>query len=116
MRSDYDDANVPMLTVTHGRPSTRRHILGYSIVLAIAAIGAAFTSIGGPIYLAVAVVCNAIMMRDAIRIWRRDEVISETDNYKVEKLFFRFSLLYLFVHFVAILAEAALRPYGFGGW
>jgi heme o synthase len=29
---------------------------------------------------------------------------------------FRFSLLYLFLHFAAFLAEAALRPLGLGGW
>ena len=116
MRSDYDDAGVPMLTVTHGRPSTRRHILIYSVLLAILAVGAAFTGIGGPIYLAVAVVCNAIVLIDAANIWRRDEVKAELDNYAVEKRFFKFSLLYLFVHFVAILAEAALAPLGWGGW
>jgi protoheme IX farnesyltransferase len=32
------------------------------------------------------------------------------------KAFFRFSLLYLFLHFAAFLAEAALKPYGLGGW
>src|SRR6056297_528681 len=55
MRSDYDDAGVPMLTVTHGRKSTRRHILVYTVLLAALAIGIGFTSIGGPLYLAVAV-------------------------------------------------------------
>jgi heme o synthase len=33
MRSDYDDAGVPMLTVTHGRRATRAHVLGYTLVL-----------------------------------------------------------------------------------
>ena len=31
MRNDYDDAKIPMLTVTHGRRSTRNHILGVYI-------------------------------------------------------------------------------------
>ena len=34
MKSDYADAGVPMLTVTHGRPATRRHILAYTLLLA----------------------------------------------------------------------------------
>src|SRR5690606_8493081 len=59
MRSDYDDAGVPMLTVTHGRKVTRAHILGYTIALVPVAIGAALTAIGGPLTLAVAVVLNA---------------------------------------------------------
>ena len=80
------------------------------------AIGLAFTSIGGLIYLTVASICNTIVLKDALRIWRRDEQASEADNFKVERSFFKFSLLYLFVHFLAILAEALLAPYGLGGW
>ena len=37
-------------------------------------------------------------------------------GYKVEKAVFRFSLLYLFLHFVAYLVEAVLRASGMGGW
>lgn len=116
MRNDYDDAGVPMLTVTHGRPTTRRHILAYTVVLALLAVGAAFTGIGGPIYLAIAVVMNIAFLRGAVRIWRRDEVMAETDNYAAERGFFKLSLLYLFLHFGAILAEALLKPWGLGGW
>ena len=116
MRNDYDDAGVPMLTVTHGRPATRRHIVIYTALLALVAIGTGFTSIGGPIYLAVAVVLNVLFFIGAVRIWRRDEVMAEADNYKVERSFFKLSLIYTFLHFAAILAEALLKPYGLGGW
>ncbi|MEL6700499.1 MAG: heme o synthase [Pseudomonadota bacterium] len=121
MRSDYDDAGVPMLTVTHGRRATRVHILAYTVILAVLAVAAAFTGIGGPIYLAVAVVCNAIFLRDAVKIWRRDEDMSEVDNFKIEKSFFRFSLFYLFAHFTAILIEALIpgsvwAALGMGVW
>ncbi|MCE8522464.1 heme o synthase [Ruegeria pomeroyi] len=116
MRSDYDDAGVPMLTVTHGRRATRVHILVYTVLLALLALGTAFSDIGGPTYLAVALVLNALFLLGAIRIWRRDEADSEADNFKTERNFFKLSLLYLFLHFGAILAEALLRPYGLGGW
>jgi len=116
MNADYEKAGVPMLTVTHGRRVTRNHILAYTVLLAPLAVGTAFTSIGGPVYLAVAVVLNALFLLGAWRIWRRDEDIAQADKYKVEKSFFGLSLLYLFLHFGALLAEAALRPYGLGGW
>ena len=116
MRSDYDDAGVPMLTVTHGRRATRTHVLAYTVLLALLTLAAAATSIGGPVYLAVAVVLNALFLKGAVDIWRRDEDAAEADNYAVEKSFFKLSLLYLFVHFGAILAEAALKPWGLGGW
>jgi heme o synthase len=116
MNEDYSKAGVPMLTVTHGKKSTRKHIIVYTLALIPFALATAFTSIGGPIYLAVSVLLNAEFLRGAYRIWRRDEVQAEADNYKVEKSVFRFSLLYLFLHFGALLVEAALRPYGIGGW
>ncbi len=116
MRSDYDDAGVPMLTVTHGRRATRVHILVYTVLLAVLSVGTAFTDIGGPLYLIVAVAMNLLFLRGALRIWRRDEATAEADDFAAERGFFRLSLLYLFLHFGAILAEALLKPAGLGGW
>jgi protoheme IX farnesyltransferase len=116
MNEDYSKAGVPMLTVTHGKKVTRAHVLVYTIALVPFAIGAAFTSIGGPVFLAVSVVLNAIFLLGAWRIWRRDEVMAAADKYAVEKQVFKFSLLYLFLMFGSFLAEAALKPYGLGGW
>jgi protoheme IX farnesyltransferase len=112
MRSDYDDAGVPMLTVTHGRPSTRRHILAYTLLLVPVSMGLAFTPVGGPVYLAVALALNAWFVRGAFAIWRRDESAAEADNYKVEKEVFRFSLSYLFLHFGALLVDRTLLTFG----
>ncbi|MEM6324985.1 MAG: heme o synthase, partial [Pseudomonadota bacterium] len=112
MRSDYDDAGVPMLTVTHGRRATRRHILGYTLILAPIALGIGFTSIGGPGYLAISAILNAIFVKGAIDIWRRDEALSDRDQYRTEKSVFKFSLTYLFLHFGALLIEATARNYG----
>jgi protoheme IX farnesyltransferase len=116
MNSDYEKAGVPMLTVTHGRRVTRNHILVYTILLAPIAIGAGFTEIGGPIYLSVAVVLNVLFLLGAFKIWRRNEGQAQVDKYRLEKSFFGLSLMYLFLHFGAILAEAALKPYGLGDW
>ncbi|MGL4236788.1 heme o synthase [Tabrizicola sp.] len=116
MKEDYHTAGVPMLTVTHGRKATRVHVLVYTLLLVPVALGAAMTSIGGPFTLAVAVVLNLWFVVGALRIWRRDEAVAEADGYKAEKAFFRFSLLYLVLHFAAFLAEVALKTVGLGGW
>jgi len=116
MKEDYHAAGVPMLTVTHGRRATRTHILVYTVLLMPVGIGAALTGIGGPLSLAVAVALNLWFLVGAIRIWRRDEVQAEADNYATEKSVFKFSILYLFLHFSAFLAEVALKPFGLGGW
>ena len=116
MRKDYDNAGVPMLTVTHGRRATRIHIFVYTILLAILALGTGVTSVGGPIYMAVAIVLNILFVKGAWDILNRDEEISETDDFKVERSFFKLSLLYLFLHFGAILLEAVSQRFGLGGW
>ncbi|MRU16169.1 protoheme IX farnesyltransferase [Roseovarius sp. A21] len=116
MKGDYHEAGIPMLTVTHGRRATRVHIIVYTILLAILAVGTAFTGVGGPLYLTVAVVLNALFVKGSVDIWRRDEAMAEADGYAVEKKFFKLSLLYLFAHFGAIAFEAALAPFGLGGW
>ena len=116
VKTDYDDASVPMLTVTHGRRTTRNHILAYTALLAPIAVGAAFTSIGGPVYLAVALILNGLFLKGAIEIWRRDEEQAQADGYRTEKKVFKLSLYYLFGHFTAIWVQAILSGYGLGGW
>ncbi len=116
MKSDYKEAGVPMLTVTHGRRATRVHILVYTLFLIPVAIGIGFTGIGGPVYLAIAVLLNALFLKGAWDIWRRDEIQAETDGYRTEKRVFTLSLFYLFGHFTAILLQSMLAPYGLGGW
>ena len=115
MKADYDKARVPMLTVTHGRRVTRNHILVYALALAPVAVGLGFTSIGGPVYLALALAMNAWFVKGAIDIWRRGETAAQADGYKAEKAVLRFSLYYLFGHFVALLIEASLRSFGIWG-
>lgn len=112
MKSDYSEAKVPMLTVTHGRKVTRQQIFGYTLLLAGLAVGTGFTSLGGPVYWAAAVVLNLLFIKGAWTILRRDEEVAEADNYAAEKSFFKLSLLYLFLHFGAILADAVLMRMG----
>ncbi|MDE0588724.1 heme o synthase [Halocynthiibacter sp. C4] len=108
MNDDYTKAEVPMLTVTHGRKSTRKHILVYTLLLAPVALATSFTSIGGPIYFAVSLVLNLLFIRGAIKIWRRDEDEAQADKYLAERKFFKLSLYYLFLHFTALLLQSAL--------
>ncbi|MBE0412901.1 heme o synthase [Yoonia sp.] len=116
VKSDYGRAGVPMLTETHGRDATRRHVLIYTLLLVPVALGLGLTSIGGPFYMTVAVIMNAWFLNGAYKIWRRNDADCDADKHKVEIGVFKVSLYYLFLHFGALLVEAALRPYGYGGW
>nr|CAA29269.1 unnamed protein product [Paracoccus denitrificans]prf//1311262D ORF 1 [Paracoccus denitrificans] len=111
MKDDYSKAGVPMLTVTHGRKVTRCHIFAYTLVLAPFALWLGFTSVGGPLYLAVSVVLNALFIAGGWQILRRSEDQAQADGYRVEKRYFRLSLYYTFLHFLALLVQ-----HWVGGW
>ena len=108
MRSDYDEAGVPMLTVTHGRAATRAHVWWYSVAMAPVILALGLTSVGGPIYLAAAVLLHGRFLQLAWRVRRPEEEAVE-DGYVAEKALFRFSLYYLFALFSALLADFVLR-------
>ncbi|MEM1273397.1 MAG: heme o synthase [Pseudomonadota bacterium] len=114
MKGDYHKAEVPMLTVTHGRRETRRQIWLYSLALVPVALGLALTPVAGLVYLAVAGGFNIVFVALAWLVWRRDEATAEADNYATERGLFRFSLIYLFAHFGALLMDAALAAGGGG--
>lgn len=106
---DYSRVGVPMLPVVAGTRATRDHILGYALVLAVAAILPAFSGIGGPVYLAGSVILNALFVAKAWAVWRRDDAAAAADRHRAEKRFFGFSIAYLTLTFALFLAEAALR-------
>ena len=121
MRSDYDDAGVPMLTVTHGRAATRRQIWAYALLLTPITLGLGLTAIGGPIYLAAAVLMQGLFLRGSWTVLRRDERQATGDGYAAEKRLFRDSLFYLFFLFTALIVQAAvdaspLASTALGGW
>ena len=109
MNEDYSKAGIPMLTVTHGKKSTRNHILTYTVLLTPFSIGLAFTSIGGPIYFTLSIILSLMFLFGSLKLFRRNEKIATEDNYTDERKLFKFSLFYLFLLFTALLIEALMR-------
>ena len=109
MKNDYDSAEVPMLTVTNGRRSTRNHIFAYSCLLAVVALAIGFSSLSGPFYLLIAILFNVQLVFSAFKLWSRSELECIADNSLLERKFFKFSLLYLFVHFAAIMIDSQIN-------
>jgi heme o synthase len=100
---DYAKAGVPMMPVAKGSRSTRRQILGYTLLLIPAALGPAFTGLGGPAYLAVAAGGGAVFLMLAAKV----AMGSDADQRPARSLF-GFSILYLFLLFAALLGEHLL--------
>jgi len=109
MNEDYSKAGIPMLTVTHGKKSTRNHILTYTVLLTPFSIGLAFTSIGGPIYFTLSIILSLMFLLGSLKLFRRNEKIATEDNYTDKRKLFKFSLFYLFLLFTALLIEALMR-------
>ena len=113
VKLDYHVARIPMLTVTHGREETRRQAWLWSLGLVAVSFATAFTAIGGPLTLAVAVALNGVWLARAWAMYRRTDDEAEADRHLAERRLFKWSLVYLFAHFAVFVAEAALP---FGGW
>jgi protoheme IX farnesyltransferase len=108
---DYARAGVPMLPVVAGPDETRKQILLYSLVLAPVGVTPTLFGFAGFAYGGVALICGAIMLALAWRVYRdRSGPASPAAARKL----FAFSLLYVFVLFAALLADKLLARLGFG--
>ncbi len=108
---DYKAAGIPMLPVMRGERVTRRYIFGYTLLLIPVALAPSFTQIGGMAYFGVSLLLNAVLLAGAWRLLKRQEADRDADNFRAEKQFFGFTIVYLFVHFVMLLVESTLRAF-----
>ena len=108
---DYARAKVPMLPVVAGPDETRKQILIYSLILAPLGMAPMVAGFAGWIYGAVALVCGAVFLQLAWRVYR--ERIGPAAATAAKRLF-AFSLLYVFALFAALLADNLLARLGLG--
>jgi protoheme IX farnesyltransferase len=107
---DYARAGIPMLPVVAGLDETRRQILIYSLVLAPIGLSPTLFGFAGLAYGAVALVCGALMIALAWRVYRERTGPAAAS---AAKRLFTFSLLYVFALFAALLADNLLARLGF---
>ena len=105
---DYARAGIPMLPVVAGPDETRRQILLYTLVLAPVGLTPTLFGFAGLLYGAVALVCGAMMLMLAWRVYR--DRTGPAATAAAGKLF-GFSLLYVFVLFAALLADNMLTRF-----
>ncbi len=98
-KEEYEKVGIPMLPVTHGEAYTRLNILLYTILLVLITIIPYLTRMSGLIYLATALVLDAIFLYFAIQM-RRDP-----DDLELPMRMFKFSITYLGILFAALLID-----------
>jgi protoheme IX farnesyltransferase len=101
--SDYERASIPMLPVVAGPEETARKIFIYSVLLVAASFLPSVLGLAGIVYTALAAVLGAVFLFRAFAVQREHE--KERRNRAAYKLF-GFSIFYMFVLFVALLAAA----------
>jgi protoheme IX farnesyltransferase len=100
-QQDYDRAGVPMLPVVAGEKATRNHILGYTLLLLPATMAPVAVGMAGAVYAAVAGVLGLLLLRHALKVWRDGSAATA-------RSMFLFTILYLFLIFLALLADRSL--------
>ena len=97
-RDEYARAGIPMLPVTHGVAYTRLQVLLYTVLLTVVTLMPFLTRMSGLVYLAAALVLNALFLYYALalKITAREELPMRV---------FRFSVTYLMWLFAALLAD-----------
>ena len=98
-KEEYEKVGIPMLPVTHGEEYTRLNILLYTILLVLITIIPYLTGMSGLIYLATALILDAIFLYFAIQM-RRDP-----DDIELPMRMFKFSITYLGILFAALLID-----------
>jgi protoheme IX farnesyltransferase len=101
-RKDYENSGLPMLPITHGMAFTQLQILLYTIALVATTMLPFAVGMSGMIYLAVAVLLDAVFLAYAWQIYRRytDMIARKT---------FAYSIVYLSLLFAALLVDHYLR-------
>jgi protoheme IX farnesyltransferase len=103
--NDYARVGVPMLPVVAGPEKTRQHVLGYTAVLVLVSLLPWALGVAGPLFGLAALALGGGFLTYAVRLWRDRTQRTATRT-------FRYSIVYLFALFFALVADKAL---GFGG-
>ena len=101
-RDDYAKSGLPMLPITHGMQYTGFQVWLYAIALAATTMLPFAVHMSGVIYLAAAVVLNAVFLRHSWRVHRH-----YTDL--IARKAFTWSIIYLSLLFAALLLDHYLK-------
>ena len=106
VKTDYANAGIPMLPVVKGERTTRRQILAYSLMLLPAALAPWWIGGAGAIYGLTALVLSLAFVALSVPVGLSGSAAA--DAMMPEKRLFKFSILYLFALFAALVADRML--------
>ncbi|MCP5372365.1 MAG: protoheme IX farnesyltransferase [Hyphomicrobiales bacterium] len=101
---DYEKVGVPMLPVVSGVRETKKQIIIYSVLLLPITLVPSFIGMSGWVYGVGVAVLGLMLIRHSVQVWR-------TEDHAVYRRMFFFSIKYLFMLFVLLLADRAIHTY-----
>ena len=106
VKSDYANAGIPMMPVVKGERTTRRQILAYSLMLLPVALAPWWIGGAGAIYGLSALALSLAFVAFSVPVGLRTS--GEGDAMTAERRLFKFSILYLFALFAALVVDRML--------
>ncbi|MES2442836.1 MAG: heme o synthase [Pseudomonadota bacterium] len=103
VQTDYAAAGVPMLPVVSGEKTTRVQIGLYTLPMIAAAVAPWLLGLTGRIYGLTATAASAVFLAFALQVALR--TTAPGDTMAPEKRLFKYSILYLFLLFGAVIAD-----------
>ena len=104
VETDYAAAGIPMMPVVAGHRSTRRQILVYAVLLLPIALAPFLLGLTGWLYGLSAMLLGAVFLVFSIRVATFRTADNDADM-RAERRLFKFSILYLFALFAALVAD-----------
>lgn len=100
-KDDYANASVPMLPVVAGERATKRQMLVYTVLMLASTLAPVVLGVSGAIYGILAIALGARFWMLQWRVWK-----AEGDKHS--KQLFLYSILYLFLIFLAMVGDRML--------
>lgn len=100
-QDDYRRANIPMMPLVQGEQSTKMQALGYTLLLMLASLLLYVTGVVGLIYLVAAVVLGLGFIVYGVAL-----LVEQKPQDRWARRTFQYSLVYMLVLFVAMVANA----------
>jgi protoheme IX farnesyltransferase len=98
---DYDKAGIPMMPNVYGVRHTKIEMLAYTVALLVFSVALVALHVLGPIFLIASLALGARFLYDAIMLLR-------DDGKKYARRMFKFSLVYLALMCVAMVADRVI--------
>ena len=101
VNKDYARVGVPMMPVAHGKVSTYRQIVLFSVLLVLVSLLPALVDMLGIVYVLLASLLGLELIRVSVKLWR-------SPGQEIERRMWKYSTAYLAFLFLAMIVDSVI--------